>query len=346
MFIMGDWKALSAVEPAIKETKARLFPIKKGYWLRMALLAFLGGGSIGGLNYINPFQYRFNENEFKGEPGFEEFIKQAGTYMDEHKASIIALILILLVLVIFLSYLQTLMELSFFEGALYGEIALLKSIGGNLGRAIVLFLFKILLGVFTALSLFVAVIPFLIFAGGETGAIPTMVTIFFGLVWLLGTLLLSAAISLYLIDFVIPLMILKDMGAWAGLKGVIGLFRAEPWQFLLYTFLRFIVSISAGILYLLIMIPLFLIWGLVLGLLGLLVWGVSGLLGISVTSMGVLGWILAIVLFILLIIAFAFSLNILSLPIPFFVRLYSLLFLMSQDDSLGSLAPEKLKSGL
>ena len=159
-------------------------------------------------------------------------------------------------------------------------------------------------------------------------------TLFGGIIFII-TLLIIRIIEMFAVDFAIPLMYLNKMGIWASIKEILQLFKNNIWEFIIYIFTKLMLSVAQGILSVILLIPLMIVWLIQLGILGLGAWIISSLFNITLANIGILGWILIGIVIFVIFILFLFSVKLVTLPIPIFFRLYSLMFLINFHESIG-----------
>ncbi|RMF89203.1 MAG: hypothetical protein D6733_06790 [Methanobacteriota archaeon] len=331
---MGRWQALEIVEPCIDETKKLLFPIRRGYWLKLALVTLLGGiGTGGAFGFGNPFQSLGNPR-FQEDPELAALVERLGDFLAQNTGVILIAMGLLFLFILFLSYLHSVMQFVFFQDVVEGGVELLGDIRRHLGRGLSLFVFGLVLWVAMLLFMALGALPLLLIVSVDAGPFATIMGMMSMMIFTVAVVLLSALAYLLAVDFAVPIMFFKGKGIWASYSEVLRLIKKDVWQFVVYIILRVVLGIAGGILYMLITIPVMVLWALVIGVLGIVALAGAGSLGITLGGIGPLGWILILTVLFLILILFSYTVKVLTLPIPVYLRLYSFTFLMTQDKAL------------
>ncbi|MGH9678047.1 MAG: DUF7544 domain-containing protein, partial [Candidatus Acidiferrum sp.] len=106
--------AIDAISPALERAKQQLFqPFRWGFWLRMALVAFLagevGGGGLGGFNGFNGFNLPQNRGDVD-----HDFLLRALPWIFLLALALFALFLVFL-------YLHSVFRFILFDSVLRGQ---------------------------------------------------------------------------------------------------------------------------------------------------------------------------------------------------------------------------------
>ena len=338
---MVKWTAFNIIESSIKKTKETVLPIDRGYLLKLALITLLGGiGSGGTVNIVNPFN-SFDKSNFN--PSFEvrqtikTMIGNMGDTLRQNIALIVLIVALILVLIILLIYLKSVLQFVFFQGVMDREIGIIQSVKKNLRNGLSLLVFRILLGVSFLIIFGISIIPFAVTMMRGYGTIMFLFSMLFGGITVIIAMIVTAILGMFAVDFVIPIMVVKNEGIWSSFKEILRLFRENILEFTIYILAKIVLGIAGGILSIILLIPLMIVWLILLVILGLGVWIISSVLNITIASMGIMGLILIIMIAVGILILFFYSAQLIKLPIPIFFRLYSVMFLTEFHDTINSL---------
>jgi len=337
---MIAFSAWQAVSPAIERTKRYLFrPFRLGTYLKLCLVAVLtGGGGGGGGNFANPGSHSSSPSHGSGTHPFPHI-----TFTPELIAVIIAAAVIVIVLSIFLSYLITRLRFAFFHCLIYQTKEIRPGWRLYREQAMRFFLLSLVVGlVFLAVVAAIAV-PFVLGflhlyhssqAGSEFNILGFLSLILPLIPVVLLVFLVAIAVSIILVDFMLPHMALENAsarGAWAAVRARIA---AEKGAFLFYAFLRLVIPAAAMMcLFIALFIPL------------LIVVAIGAVVGVAFHSLfagasGVSAFLLISLaaVFVLAVVAFFVLLGIgLTGPISICVRNYALLFYGGRYATLGNI---------
>jgi hypothetical protein len=111
--------------------------------------------------------------------------------------------------------------------------------------------------------------------------------------------LIFVLIQAMLRSFILPRLALEDAEVWDALSDMWHDFEAEPWQYVLFFFLRFLVCLAGSILGVIALIIPFMVAAAIIAVLALVLKGISGVaalavcvpLGMVVLVVFFLGWI-------------------------------------------------------
>ncbi len=319
---------IDPISPAIERVKTVLFqPFVLQRWFVIgfcAWLAFLGSGG-GGVPTNFPSEQQLDE------PQFQEFLHQVEEFVVNNLFWIIPLaitvVLFIIALMVLLTWLSSRGRFMFLHCVALNkaEIKAPWQKFGTQGNS--LFLFRIVLGVisFAVIMLLVAlliVIGVLLFAGGGgPNPLGIILMVLLAIFLVIPTLIFFALIDKFTMDFVVPIMFLRQgtcMAAWR-----------EFWQLLTGNKGRFTI-------YILFQILIF----LAVGIIGASVACVFTILLSCVTCGIACCFMMMPLINILFFLVYGYIITVLLLPLSVFQRSYSLIYLRQYDPGYDVFAPE------
>lgn len=239
----------AAFGEAFRFSRKRLFrPASFPGWIRLAFLAFLGSTLELGIFTYNSAMLDLPRRTPVERP-------DAGPYL-AFLFGHLTLIVIALALIVAAGVLLRLAwvfvacrgRFMFLDGLFFPEKRLGASWGENARQGNSLFGWKLFTGTLGFLFFLVTVLAFFLVLFDRallqrlTGQATTL------LIGLAGVGLVAAFLSVYLEDFVVPLMWARREGVLRAWAGFFGLFARRPFLFLAYAFLRFLFSVATFLL--------------------------------------------------------------------------------------------------
>lgn len=334
---MGKWKALEVIDTTIDETRSLLFPVRKAFWLKLALVVMVMGGFSGGgmSNYhtSGPGDFYGGDTTSTKDPEVDELFAEIEVFLTDYWLYLASGIVFFFLFIVLFTYVGDVLQFVFLRGVVEGEVQIMDWAKENLGKGLSLFVFRIAAGLAMMLLLGVASIPFIIGIAAGSGPLAILGAALGGVLFL-AIIILSSVVFLGATDFVVPVMHFRDKGIWAGYKDVFTLVRKDPWQFVLYVVIRTVLSIAGGIISLMLMIPIMFVWLIIIAVLGVVVWVFATTIGLTPGNLGLMGWTLVVFTMLILGITFIYSISLVTLPVPVYLRLYSLSFILTQDDTI------------
>jgi hypothetical protein len=233
---MSEWYAFDALDDAINRTKALLWPIKLGVWLRIAIIAFFVGG-YGGVNV--PVQYTTGE-----------LPPEVGSVMVQHLPLIFGVIALIAAVAIILGVVGSVIQFVFVDCLSQAEISLTKHIRPRLGKGLRLFGFMVGVTLLFITLLLIPVILFLIPALSAGGDIGPQIVLPFVLLYLFYLILIAIPFGLlimFTVDFVVPIMIRDDCGVIEGWKRCFAMLKKGWKQAAIYALVKIVLGIATAI---------------------------------------------------------------------------------------------------
>ena len=230
------YSAADAVEDAYDATRDLLFPFELRRWLALAVVVFFVSGATG---------FEANANlglvDLPTPPGPAP---GPGPAMPGYAADlpvVVAVAAVVVLLALALAFVGAVMEFVFVRSLATREVRVREYFGANTSKGLSLFLFRFLLGlVVLAGVVFLAV---LVVGAGLAG---------FLLVALLSPVVLLGFAALYLlhrftVDFVVPIMLVDDVGVVEGWRRLVPELRAETAEYAVYAVLRLALGFAASV---------------------------------------------------------------------------------------------------
>jgi hypothetical protein len=254
---MINYSAAQAISPAIERTKQYLFqPFRWGTFLKLTLVALLTDGGMSSCNFNSHFP-----SGDGGGPSSPLHMPIPLPHMPWPAMAVVvmaiaAVAIIVIPIGIFISYLLIRLRFSFFHCVLtrQHEIApawaryhrqAMRFLGLSLCFALGFWLILIPIG-YQIYQHFKA-----LFQSIFSGVRPTFAELL-PLIAVIGTVFLLLAVAAVLVDtalgyFVLPRMALEDASIEDALSDVWSDFLVEPWQYVFFILLRFLVTLVASI---------------------------------------------------------------------------------------------------
>jgi hypothetical protein len=211
----------------------------------------------------------------------------------------------------------------FVDSLLNKKPRVVAALGENKQNAVSLFLFRVLVCLFSILTLLPGVfIVFNSFSGGVVDFAGLFGGVLFFVFWAFTFGLLVSLVVSFIHSFVVPFMLLNGCGFRVACKRVFGLVRGEWRQFVVFLFVSFVLSFVVGIVF---FVFLFFV-------------GIVFLLGLfSLMFLGPLAAIFLLLAFFL----FVFFLLVVGLPFSVFWYYFAFVFYGKTDASFGGLLRER-----
>jgi hypothetical protein len=310
------WNAFSLISPSIERTKKRLFPFQFWEWFRlMIIVALARSKGAGNFNYNS--SGRGDSSSIKS---FSEASSKLREAVKKYWVVGAGIFVIGFILMTIFSYIQSVFSFIFID-ALVDKKAKFTFRKNN-SKGVSLFLFKFFISILTIITIAGLAFPYIfnfikgnpIIAYVGWGYITLSITaaiIYFLLLWIL---------FLFVYDFAVPYMYVKNTSAWFSLKKVWDDIGKNKLETLVYWIARLVIGIVVGIIGILIAVLLFIAFFLAGLLIFLIGFGLYKLIGAPLIFI-ILGIIIGIILFIV----FLFTVGMVLLPINVFFRYFQLI---------------------
>lgn len=319
----SNWYAFAALEDARDATTSLLWPVDRGRWLRLALIALfvgVGGGAPTGGN--------FNLPSGGGGGGAPPTDMPAPSLPDVGSLVpvVIGIVLLIVALALLWSVVGAVMEFVLIAGLRDRDVSIRAPFREHLRTGLRLFGFRLVVGLGSLLALG---LPLVAVFGLGISVSPALLVLLVPLVILFGVVALVSSVVLGLTtDFVVPTMLTEGLGVLDGWRRLWPTLRAEWKQTALYIVAKFVLGIAVSLAVSLVVLLAALIVAIPFAIVG-------GALFLAVSSAGVhtVGWVLAGILVALYVLVVIVGGLIVQVPALTFVRYYSL-------SVLGMLVPE------
>ena len=317
------WYAFAALSDARDATEDLLWPIDRGRWLRLALIALFvgvgGGAPTGGSNVNVP-----SGGGGGGVPS--DMPAPSMPEVGSAVAIVAGIVLLIILLALVWSLIGAVMEFVLITGLRDREVSIREPFGANVRPGLRLFGFRLAVGI---VSLLVIGLPLLAVFGFGIGISPAFLVLLVPLVVVFGVVALVGAVVLGVTtDFVVPTMLTEEVGVLDGWRRLWPTLRAEWKQVGLYIVAKFVLGIAVSLAVSLVVLLAALIVAIPFAIVG-------GALYLATSAAGVhtVGLVIAAVLVALFVLVMIVVALIVQVPALTFVRYYSL-------SVLGMLVPE------
>jgi len=319
----SNWYAFAALKDARDATKSLLWPVDRGRWLRLALIALfvgVGGGAPTGGN--------FNVPSGGGGGGGAPPDVPAPSMPDVGSLVpiVIGLVLLVVLLVILWGVVGAILEFVLIAGLRDRDVSIRGPFGENVGPGLRLLGFRLVVGLG---GLLVLGIPLLVVFGLGISLSPILLLLLVPLVVLFGIVgLLSSVVLGLTTDFAVPTMLIEDRGVLDSWRRLWPTVRAEWKQVGLYVVAKFVLGIVVSLAVSLVVLLTALVVAVPFAIVG-------GLLFFAASAVGVhtVGWVVVGILAALFVLAMIVIGLLVQVPALTFVRYYSL-------SVLGMLLPD------
>ena len=332
------WHSIDAVDTALKRTKSALIePFNFWKWIKLGIIILLlggstGGGGGGGSNFGGTGQ-NFNGIGDNGnlitDSQFLEYREMFTQFLDTYLTYLLLGIGFFIGIILLLSYISNVMEFVFVHSLVTNVVTFWAYTRQYLRQGFNLFMIRLVLGL-AFLSIFVIsmlpiVLPIL------NSPVDIHIGMLIGGIFLLiGVLLILAIIGGIIQSFInlsIPMSMYQNTGIIAAFKKVLGLFKADWKQIIVYWVVRFFLGIIVGIIMMLGALILFVVVFGIVSMLGLILYLILSWAGLGIEDAEF--WVIMSPFgLVALILLFVFSLLV-SVPVPVFMKYHMLIFLKS-----------------
>jgi len=332
------WHSIDAVDTALKRTKSALIePFNFWKWIKLGIIILLiggstGGGGGGGSNFGGTGQ-NFNgigdNRDLITDSQFLEYREMFTQFLDTYLTYLLLGIGFFIGIILLLSYISNVMEFVFVHSLVTNVVKFWAYTRQYLRQGFNLFIIRFVLGLAFLSILLISMLPIVLPVLDSPGDFN--IGMFIGGMFLFaGVLLILAIISGIIQSFInlsIPMSMYQNTGIIAAFKKVLGLFKADWKQIIVYWVVRFFLGIIVGIIMMLAAVILFIVVFGIVSMLGLVLYLILSWAGLGIED--AVFWVImapfGLIAFILL---FVFSLLV-SVPVPVFMKYHMLTFLKS-----------------
>ena len=320
------WYGLEAFDSAIKRTKKALAePFDFWKWRRLGIIIFfIGGGGMGTPNFNSPASWQTDDRNIEP-PSTQEIIDQITQFWNQYQTYILIGLAFIIFIILLFTLISSIMEFVFVESLVTNRVAIRAYFRKYLHPGFNLFIVKIILGI-VFLSLFIlAMIPVflqLISGTNAPGLILGSILLFFGVSLILAVL--SGIISSF-ISLAIPVVMYQEVGIIMAIKKVLGRFKEDWRQIVIYWVVRFFAWIAGAIAVGIAALILFIVIFIILLIPALILYFILSALGSGPGSF--LFWAVMIPYGLIAAAVLIIFLLIVSVPLPVFMRYHLLTFM-------------------
>ena len=236
---MTEYYAVTNLDEAINRTKKLLWPPHKGIWIRIAIIVLFFGGGI-----INPIKIDGGDIADL-QNGKLLYPSALSGYLDIIVTLMVGICIVGLLYVI----ISSIFQFVFVDCLSSGKILLARPFKVRIGKGIHLFGFYLLL--FLIIILCIITLTVLLIIPACTNGIPDLIPL---LVLLIETLILLFflmtpvwILAILTADFVVPIMIVDNIGVIAGWRRVIQLYHGRWIEAGIYTGIKIFITVLTGL---------------------------------------------------------------------------------------------------
>ncbi|CAG0956001.1 hypothetical protein METP3_00530 [Methanosarcinales archaeon] len=319
------WYGLEAFNSAIKRTKKSLAePFDFWKWIRLGIIIFFIGGGMGMSNFNFPASWQTEDRKMEA-PSTQEIIDKITQFWNQYQTYILIGLALIIFIILLFTLVSSIMEFVFVESLVTNRVTIRAYFRKYLHLGFNLFIIKIILGVIF-LSLFIlAMLP--VFRQLLSGTI-TPGSIFSSILWFFGIVLIFAVLSGIISSFIslaIPVVMYQRVGIIMAIKKVIGRFKEDWRQIVVYWVARFFAWIAGAIVVGIIALILFIVIFLILLIPALILYFILSALGQGSGSF--LLWAVMIPYGLIAMVVLILFLLIVSVPLPVFMKYHLLAFM-------------------
>jgi len=332
------WHSIDALDTAFERTKSVLIePFIFWKWIKLGIIILFlsgcGGGGGGGSNYSGTGQDFTGISDSK-EPlitdsQFLEFRETLTQFVDTYLIHLLLGIGFFIGIILLLSYISSVMEFVFVNSLVTNVVTFWAYTRQYLRQGFNLFMIRLVLGLVFLSILIISMLPIVLPILNSPSDLDIGILIG-GSFLLIGILIILAIIDGIIRSFInlsIPMSMYQNTGIIAALRKVLGLFKADWKQIIVYWVLRFFLRIIVGIILLLAALIIFIVVFGIVFILGLILYLLLSWAGLGMED--AVFWVImapfGLVAYVLLIV---FSLLV-SVPVPVFMKYHMLTFLKS-----------------
>jgi len=324
------WYGTDAVDAALRRArKALIEPFDFWKWIRLGIiLFFIGGGGIGFSNFNFPANYNLpSEDRTEGAPSMDEIINQINQFWEQYKTYILIAIAVIVFIISLFILISSIMEFVFVESLVTNKVAIQAQFKRYLRPGFDLFIIQMVLGIGLFILFILAMLPIVQqFLQPRITVSPGM--ILGGILWFIVVMLLLAVVSGFIRSFIslaIPVAMYQEISITAAIRKILGRFREDWKQILVYWVVRFIVWIGASIVVGIGALILFVVLCLILLIPALILYFMLSAVGHGTES--IVFWVVMIPYGIFAAGVLILLMLIVSVPVPTFMKYHLLTFL-------------------
>jgi hypothetical protein len=333
-----SWYVIDAVDRAIERTRTCLIePFDLWKWVKLAIIAFFIGGSGGGGFNSGGNNYGGSDSDFSSLPsGINEIGNSIQSTLSSFSVSaiIIGAILLIVLFVLLMSIIGSIMDFVFVESLVYNDVHIRGYFKKYLGKGLSLFILRILIGLGIMLIMAIMALISLSLMGvsfsdmsnlesadsnGMLMLLPFMIFIFIAVVLVVA--IITGILGSF-INMSIPVSMYSDCSIFSGLSRVLGQFRKDWKQIIIYWIGRLILGIAVGIAMAIVGFILAAILLILLGIVDLVLYFVFSAI-LSDTAV----WVLLIPILVVELILFILIMAFIGMPAKVFMKYHMLTFL-------------------
>jgi hypothetical protein len=331
-----NWHGMDAISEAFRRTKYALIePFDFWKWLKLGIIIFLIGG--GGSNFIGNIpsggdhQYpdldNGRYNRVIDDQSIGPILEQISQFLQEYGIYFLIILGALVFIILLFAYISCLMEFVLVESLVTNIVSFWAYSRQYMRAGFNLLIIRLILGlVFLFLLIITVLPPFLVlFRLPDTSSI---VFVLISILWFFAVVFILAIINSIIHSFInlsIPLSMYHNIGITRAFINILGAFKADWKQIMVYWIVRFFLGLLVGIIVCIIALIIFLILFLV-ALIPFLILLLI-MTGVGLGFGDVLVWVVMIPYVMVTMLVFFIFILIVSVPASVFHKYYLLTFL-------------------
>ncbi|MEZ5336484.1 MAG: hypothetical protein R2741_15330 [Methanolobus sp.] len=330
-----SWYVIDAIDRAMERTRTCLIePFDLMKWLKLALIVFFvggvgfnSGGNGGSYGDSYDSSYGGSGSDISWIPhGIQNLLSDLDNLMSEHIVMFIAgIVAFILLFSIIMGLIGSVMEFVFVESLVQNDVRIMEYFSRYLGSGIALFILRIVIVLVLMIPVAIfGLLFFVLIAGAGESDAGTRLGIFMVFVLFAFVILFIFAASAIesFTNMAIPVSIYANTGIFAALFNVLGQFKKDWKQIIIYWIGRAVLTIAASI----IVAIIGLIGIVILGLILLIIDAVIYFVFMAILSETIV-WIMFVPILIVEFIIFLFVMAFIGMPVSVFLKYHMLSFL-------------------
>ncbi|NPE30230.1 hypothetical protein HNV12_20190 [Methanococcoides sp. SA1] len=330
------WYVADAVDKAYSRTKKCLFePFDFWKWMKLMVIVLLIGGAGSGYNgggnnfspddsdqYGSTMMDGLNEGIASIDGSISDLIAS-----DSSMIFALGILIFVVVLILLFAYISSIMEFVLVESLRTNNVKFWEYSRKYMRKGLGLLVLRLLLAIIVLFIIAIAVLPIALPLMNMSPDTATFAGALISFLFLLVLIILLIAIIMSMvnsfINLSIPVSIVTDSGIFRSLLNVLGQFKREWKQIILYWFGRMIIGIVTGIAAFIVALIALLITGIVFAIIDLIIYFVLS----AIAGSESLVWIVLIPIVLVQIFLMILIVSFVTLPAPVFLKYHMLTFL-------------------
>ncbi|MFC7080567.1 DUF7544 domain-containing protein [Halorussus caseinilyticus] len=240
------WYAVEDLDDALDATKSLLTPFDARQWLKLALVVFFLGNASSGSSWTAGSSTDAPPDAPPGPAGPTGVEVDLPFAFGEVLPVVLGIVAVALVVGLVYSLVGSVMEFVFVESLRRQRVRIRPYADQHFGQALRLFAFRVALGLLVVVPVLGILASVVSFAGGQPGFSVGLLAVFVPLLIFLG--IAVAVVDGFTTNFVVPVMILKNVGILDGWRRFWPALTGQWEQYGVYVLVRFGLALAVGLL--------------------------------------------------------------------------------------------------